>query len=68
VNVDLRYIVLIMIKGIFNTYNPAGTFLLSLSNYFITILLSMVMLLILLLWFHHMDTILVVLLVFILTL
>jgi len=31
-----------------------------LSNFVITILLSMVILLILLIWFHHMDTILVV--------
>jgi len=52
-----------MIKGIFMTYNPAGTFLLPLSTLFITILLSMMILLILLIWFHHMDTILVVLLV-----
>ena len=41
--VDLRYIVfflLIMIKVTFKTYNPAGTFLLPLSNFVITILLS----------------------------
>jgi len=52
-----------MIKGIFKTYNRAGTFLLHLSNVCITILISMVILLILLIWFHHMNTILVVLLV-----
>ena len=53
-----------MIKGIIKSYNRAGTFLLHLSNVFITILISMVILLILLIWFHHMDTILVVLLGF----
>jgi len=53
-----------MIKGIFETYNPAGTFLLPLRIFFITILLSMMILLILLTWFHHMDIKLVMLLVF----
>jgi len=47
-----------MIKGIFKTYNPAGTFLLPLSN------LTTVTCLIFLIVLHHMDTILVVLLVF----
>ena len=35
-DVDLRFIVaflLIMIKGLFRTYNQAGTFLLPLSNF-----------------------------------
>jgi len=53
-----------MIKGIFPLYNPAGTFLLPLSNFVITILLSMVTLLCLLILFHHMDTVLVILFVF----
>jgi len=49
-----------MIRGIYET---SGGYLV-VSNLCITILLSMVILLILLIWFHHMDTILVVLLVF----
>jgi len=60
--VDLRYIVfflLIKIKGIFETLNPAVPFC-YLEQFVITILISMVILLI---WFHHLDTILVVLLV-----
>jgi len=56
VNVDLRYIVcfvFIMIKDIFKTYNQAGTFLVPLRNFFITMFRSMVILLILLILFYH---------------
>jgi len=57
--VNLRYIVcllVIIIKGMFKTYNHAGTFVLPFR-------LSIVILLTLLIWSHHMDTIIVILLV-----
>jgi len=49
----LLYLLLIIIKGIFRAYNPAGTFLLPMSNFLITILLRMVTLLFLLILFRH---------------
>jgi len=65
--VDFRYIVfflLIKIKGIFKTSHPVGTFLLPLRNCVSPFYLVLYILHILLKWFYHMDTILVVLLVF----
>ena len=51
------FFLLIMIKGIFKTYNTAGTFCYPLAFFVNTILLRMVKLLIVFIWFHHIDTI-----------